>query len=60
MPIDIGVWPIGLRIHAGEVLQVTVQPFVSTSSIQTFGIAEIPVARDSFTYMPSDTSVVIE
>lgn len=60
VPIDIGVWPLGLRIHAGEVLQVTVQPFVSASSIQSFGTSEIPAARDSFTYMPNDTSVVIE
>ncbi|CAG7971979.1 unnamed protein product [Penicillium salamii] len=60
VPIEIGVWPIGLRIHAGEVLQVTVQPFVDNSTTQTFGVAEIPVARDSFTYMPNETGVVIE
>ena len=60
VPIEIGIWPMGLRIHAGEVLQVTVQPFVSTSSPQSFGSAKIPVPTDSFTYMPNDTSVVLE
>lgn len=60
VPIDIGIWPMGLRIHAGEILQVTVQPFVDTVLAQPFGTAEIPVPKDSFTFMPNDTNVRIE
>lgn len=60
VPIDIAIWPMGLRIHAGEQLQLTVKPFAADTSSSSFGAAEIPVARDSFTYMPNDTSVVIE
>ncbi|ETS85977.1 hypothetical protein PFICI_04002 [Pestalotiopsis fici W106-1] len=54
VPVDIGLWPLGLRIHAGEMLQVTVEPGVDSIGGPAFGSAEIPVPRESFTFMPAD------
>lgn len=56
VPLDIDIWPMGLRLHAGEILQVTIEPYVDTGSAPPLGTAKITIPKYQYTYYPSEQS----
>ena len=59
VPVEIGLWPIGLKVHAGEVLQVTVSPYHSGPVPLALGSAAIAIPADRYTYDPADLPEMI-
>lgn len=55
VPLEIAIWPTGLRFHAGESLQVTVLPYQPQPIPLNFGAARISLPVDRFTYGPGET-----
>jgi predicted acyl esterase len=54
VPLEIGIWPTGLRIHAGEMLQVVVAPYHAHPLPFNMGSARISIPADRFTYRPGE------
>ena len=54
VPVEIGLWPIGLKIHAGEILQVTISPYHSESIPLRLGAAPIEIPADRYTFDPQN------
>lgn len=52
MALEIAVMPLGLRLHAGEILQVTVAPYVPVAMQLPLGSARISMPVEQFTYEP--------
>lgn len=54
-PVDIGLWPMGLRLHPGEHLRLTVKANTMTPSDTDsgFGIAAVPVLSLGGTFDPA-------
>ena len=59
VPVEIGLWPIGMKVHAGEVLQVTVSPYHSEPVPLALGAAAIDIPADRYTYDPDDPPQMI-
>jgi uncharacterized protein len=55
VPLDIAIWPTGLRLHAGETLQLMVLPFQMPPLDMAFGSARISLPVDSFTFVPDES-----
>lgn len=54
VPLDVAIWPTGIRFHAGETLQLTVMPYHPHPIDLGFGSAPISVPRDHVTYVPGE------
>ncbi|MBO5652495.1 MAG: CocE/NonD family hydrolase [Selenomonas sp.] len=56
VPVDIGIWPMGMKYHAGEKLQLTVAAYQppQPDSVPPFGSAKIAVPEKGYTYMPGE------
>lgn len=52
VPLEIGIAPLGLRLYAGELLQVLVAPYAPVEPQLAFGSAPITLPTDRFTYLP--------
>jgi hypothetical protein len=52
VPLDIAIWPTGLKLHAGETLQLMVAPFHARPMALPFGSAPISIRVEGFTYRP--------
>lgn len=61
VPLDIAIWPMGLKFRKGEILQITVSAYKTTEWASPFDIkmATLKVAKDGFTYFPSEKSEMI-
>ena len=59
VPVEIGLWPIGFKIRAGEILQVTVSPYHSEGIPLALGAAPIEIPADRYTYDPADAPEMI-
>lgn len=55
VPLDISIWPTGMKLRSGEYLQVSIAPF-STEGWPDLHFGETPltVAVDKFTYAPGE------
>ena len=58
VPVDILIWPMGMRFRAGETLRLTVSayktPAVDGAMSSVFGSAKITVPKEGYTYMPDE------
>ena len=54
VPVEIGFWPIGFKIHAGETLQLTIVPYRSQPIPFNLGCAGIEIPADRYTFDPAD------
>ena len=54
VPVEIGLWPIGLKIHAGEILQLTVSPYHTEGVPLALGSAPIDIPADRYTFDPAE------
>ena len=54
VPVEIGFWPIGLKIHAGEALKLTIIPYHSQSIPFYLGAAGIDISATSYTFDPKN------
>ncbi|MCC8071348.1 MAG: CocE/NonD family hydrolase [Bacteroidales bacterium] len=52
VPVEIGIWPMGLYFNQGEILQLTVGAYKPSQGAIPFGSACITVPKDGYTYMP--------
>jgi hypothetical protein len=52
VPVEIGFWPIGFKVHAGESLQVTVIPFHTMPTPFGLGQGAIDIPADRYTFDP--------
>jgi predicted acyl esterase len=52
VPLEIAIWPTGLTLHAGEMLQVMVAPFHAQPLALPFGSARTSIPVEGFTYRP--------
>ena len=54
VPLDIAIWPMGMKYHKGEILKLTVAPYYAPpeSVVPPFGSACITVPEEGYTYMP--------
>lgn len=53
VPVDIGIWPMGMVYHKGESLHLTIRPYTPPTDKIPFGSARISIAKDSFTFDPA-------
>ncbi|MBE6093485.1 MAG: CocE/NonD family hydrolase, partial [Selenomonas ruminantium] len=60
VPVDIGIWPMGMKYHAGEKLQLTIAAYQppKADSVPPFGIAKIVVPAEGYTFMPGEKPVM--
>lgn len=56
VPLEIGLWPMGMVYHKGETLRLTVGAYQNEPADLNFGRAKIDVPVDSYTY-PAGTKV---
>jgi uncharacterized protein len=55
VPIDIGIWPMGMKYHAGEQLKLTVSAYKPMPVIDIgFGAAKIAIPNEKETFMPGE------
>ena len=56
VPVDIGIWPMGMKYHAGEKLQLTIAAYQppKADSVPPFGIAKIAVPAKGYTFRPGE------
>ena len=52
VPLEIAIWPMGLKLHHGEVLQVMVAPNRAQALALPFGSARVSIPVEGFTYRP--------
>jgi predicted acyl esterase len=57
--LDIAIWPMAMKFHPGEQLQLTIMPFSNDPMAMPFGMAPIDVPRDSFTFAPGTSPEMI-
>jgi predicted acyl esterase len=51
VPVDIGIWPMGMRYHAGEKLLLTVAAYRPMPNVDLgFGAAKVPVPTEKETF----------
>lgn len=53
VPVDIGIWPMGMIYHKGESLHLTIRAYTPPTGKIPFGSARISIAKDSFTFDPA-------
>ncbi len=55
VPVDIAIWPMGMKYHAGEKLRLTVAPYQAPdrSTVPPFGKAKVMVPAEGYTYDPA-------
>ena len=57
VPVDILIWPMGLKFKKGDILRVTISPY-KTKKIWTgpfkLKMAKINLPKEGFTYMPDE------
>lgn len=55
-PLDIAIWPMGMRFKKGEYLYITVNAYKTAEWASPFDLkmAKLRVPRDGFTYMPGE------
>ncbi len=53
VPLEIAIWPIALRFHAGEQLKLTVAPFRNDPIVMPFGSARIDLPVGCYTFDPA-------
>ena len=60
VPVDIGIWPMGMKYHAGEKLQLTIAAYQppKADSVPPFGIAKIAVPAEGYTFMPGEKTAM--
>ncbi|MDD6134991.1 MAG: CocE/NonD family hydrolase C-terminal non-catalytic domain-containing protein [Selenomonadaceae bacterium] len=60
VPVDIGIWPMGMKYHAGEKLQLTIAAYQppKADSVPPFGVAKIAVPEKGDTFMPGEKSAM--
>lgn len=54
VPVDIGIWPMGMIYHKGESLHLTVKGYQPPKAKIPFGEAKITIAKDQFTFDPKN------
>ena len=56
VPVDIGIWPMGMKYHKGESLRLTIEPYNAPGKeiIPAFGSAKITVPQSGYTYDPKE------
>lgn len=54
VPLEIVILPTGLRVHAGEMLQVMVMPYAPMKMELPLGSARITIPKDRYSYMPGE------
>lgn len=56
VPLDIAIWPMGMRFKKGEYLYITVNAYKTAEWASPFDLkmAKLRVPRDGFTYMPGE------
>ena len=54
VPVDIPIWPMGMKYHAGEKIRLTVRAYnpPSPDMVPAFGSAKITVPEEGYTYEP--------
>lgn len=52
VPVEIGIWPMGLLFDKGEILQLTVGAYKPEKAAIPFGSARISIPKEGYTYMP--------
>ena len=54
VPVDIGIWPMGMKYHKGEQLCLTIEPYTppAKETVPPFGKAQVRVVREGYTYEP--------
>lgn len=54
VPVDIPIWPMGMKYHAGEKIRLTVRAYTppSADTVPSFGYSKITVPKDGYTYEP--------
>ena len=54
VPVDIPIWPMGMKYHAGEKIRLTVKAYnpPSPDTVPAFGAAKITVPENGYTYEP--------
>ncbi len=54
VPLDIAVWPMGIKFKKGEYLQVSISAYKTVEWKSPFDLkmAKLKVAKDGFTYLP--------
>ena len=55
VPLEISILPLGLRLRAGEILQVMIVPFAPMEMDLPLGSARISVPAEGYTYMPGES-----
>lgn len=59
VPVDIGIWPMAMKFHEGEILRLTIRPFTNNPIIMPFGMAAIDIPKNSFTFLPGTNPEMI-
>jgi len=55
VPVDIGIWPMGMLYHAGESLRLTIAAYRPTPNMDLgFGAARVPVPDTVPTFQPGE------
>ncbi|KAF4778903.1 hydrolase CocE/NonD family protein [Colletotrichum scovillei] len=62
VPVDIPLWPVALRFHAGELLSLNIAPasITPTQADIGFGTAIVPVPSTGGTFEPGQNASLIE
>lgn len=55
VPLEIAIWPTGFKIHAGEILQLTLAPYKPEAIHLPMGSARISIPLNRFTYPAGET-----
>ncbi len=61
VPLEIAIWPMGMKFKKGEILQISVSAYKTTAWASPFDLkmATIQVAKEGFTYMPNEKPEMI-
>ncbi len=54
VPVEIGIWPMGMIYHKGESLRLTIAAYKPANVKLPFGSAKIPVPAEKFTFNPGE------
>ena len=54
VPVEIGIWPMGMIYHAGEKIRLSVGAYKPAKAMLPFGSAKIEVPTDKETFYPGE------
>jgi len=59
--VEISIWPMGMKYHAGEKIRLTVRAYnpPSADTVPAFGSAKITVPKEGYTYEPGQKTEMI-